>query len=362
MYINTLVKMKIGIVIAGNIYLSPYVDNYIHILDSLNIAYEIISWNRDGVDSKIGFQFTERINNGLPRWKKISRYVRYIRFVKKTIKERQYDKLIIFGPHIAILISSFLAREYKNRYIFDYRDLSIEQYAFLRPSFKVVLSNSFANISSSPGFLEYLPKGYKFIISHNFDLDLYKSTKSKNYIEYKSNPISVLTIGLIRDFSTNSDLMRSLANKDNIEMSFVGNGFGVDALKQFAGEQGCRNVIFEGFYPKEKEKDYVINSTFLNIFLITRKTHSSTLSNRLYNALIYKRPMIVTSNSLHGDLVEEYNLGISIENCDNLADKLHNWLQNNDFTSFCERCDNLLDKFIAEQEVFIQEITNFVKS
>lgn len=79
----------------------------------------------------------------------------------------------------AFFLKKKIFRKYKDKYIFDYRDAS---YEFIRP-FKqkvdYIIKYSYANVLSSPGFLNILGNIGKYCISHN--------TKSFYLREYNSN-------------------------------------------------------------------------------------------------------------------------------------------------------------------------------
>ena len=218
--------MKIALVLAGNIWFAPYLSIYTKMLDEWKISYEIISWNRDGNDPNIGIQYGEKLNvkNGgadlLSYWK-------YLSFVKKKILQNRYSKLIVFGPQIGILLHSFLRKYYNGRYILDYRDLSIEQKFYLQGVFKSLLKHSYANVISSPGFKKYLPSNVQYYISHNFDASLVEcvlESKSYSYKWKAPDVVDVLTIGGIRDYSSNIEIIKSLANNSNFMLRFIGKG------------------------------------------------------------------------------------------------------------------------------------------
>lgn len=355
--------MKIGIIAPGNLWFSPYLKIYTKILEECKIKYEIVFWDRDCSEKEKGIAYVKKLENDKSRLRKFSQFINYAFFVKRAITDNEYDKLIILGPQLGILLSSYLKKKYRKRYIFDFRDLSIEQYAFLQPRFKTLLSNSALNVISSPGFKKYLPKNFHYVISHNFDIDLCRSALSGDDCKLlPDNPISVLTIGGIRDFSSNSEVIRNLSNRDNIKLSFIGKGSSAALLEKYSEDIGCKNITFGGFYPKKKEKEYIVACTFLNIFYPKIKSHSSALSNRFYNGLIYKRPMIVTSNSIQGDYVEQNNLGLSLGTCERLEENLRLWLQKNDFQDFVQRCNGLLLDFVKEQEYFISCVKDFISN
>lgn len=348
----------IGLVLPGNIWYSPYVNIYTKVLDSLGEDYITISWNRDGRDEKQGIQFDVRANsNGqgvlLP-------YIKYVRFIKQTIRAQKIDRLIVFGPQLGIFLSHYLKRKFKGRYIFDYRDLSIEQKRFLQIPFKTLLNNAYSIFVSSPGFIKFLPKGYTYHLSHNFNVDEVKKALSDDFSPSLPLPINVLTIGGIRDFTSNVEVMKALANKENMQISFVGKGGASEMLANYAQEHGVKNVSFTGFYQKKDEPSYILKSTFLNIFYPRRNSHDSALANRFYNALIYRRPMIVTANTTHGDYCERYALGLALENCEGLFEKLEQYIAEFDEEFFKQRCNHLLSEFMGDYYNFKTIVKQFV--
>lgn len=353
--------MKIALILPGTIWYAPYVRNYTHILNENHVEHDIISWNRDGQDVKEGIQYEENIhvNNGSAGF---FAYLRYVDFIKKTIRKNKYDKLIVFGPQMTCLLSLYLIREYCGRFIIDYRDLSIEQKPGLRQLFAYMTKQSYANVISSPGFKRCLPQR-DYYVSHNFDI-----VAAKNAIGFRDlkgfgsmDNIHVLTIGGIRDFSSNVQVVQALANRDYFLIRFVGRGGGAAQLASYCSEHQVKNVSFTGFYQKNEEAGYVQSSTFMNIFYPRVITHDTAISNRFYNSLIYRKPMIVTKDTTQGDFAEKYNVGVALYDCRNLADELKSFMQQ-DYNAYAERCDKLLLEFLEDQARFEEMVREFTKS
>lgn len=352
--------MKIGIIIPCNIWFAPFVSIYTNILDNAGIKYDIISWNRDGSEKNIGLQY-EHQDKSTYRFLKFIPYIKFTSFAKKIIKKNKYNRLIVFTPQSAIFMSRFLRKYYKDKYVFDYRDLSIEQNRIFNIPFKQVLKNSFANVVSSPGFLRCLPKNFKYYLSHNFNIDIVRAALDNGIqVPFNKQELNILTIGGIRDFTSNIEVVKALANQNGVILSFVGKGPASDQIKQYTTENNIKNVEVLGFYKKEDEPTYISNATFLNIFYPTVISHSTALSNRFYNALIYKKPMIVTTNSIQGDYVEKHRLGLSVLNCEGLYDKCVQFLSAEDNQAFNKRCNDLLKEFVNDYEVWYNMIYNFV--
>ena len=352
----------IGILIPNNLWFCPYVGIYTSILDRDDVSYEIVSWCRDGKDEQKCIQYKD-LNTYPSMLSRLLSYYKYSRFVKKIVKQKKYEKLIVFTPQLAIFIAGFLKHHYKDKYIFDYRDLSIEQQGVFKKPFRTVLDNSRVNVISSPGFKTYLPKGYDYVLSHNFNIDKVRQVlNNDSFIPpiLPSNSIDVLTIGGIRDYDSNVKVIDALSNKQGFTIRFVGRGPSAEALQIYAESVGSNNVQFEGYYPKEKEAEYIEGCTFMNIFYPRLHSHDTALSNRFYNSLIYKKPMITTADTTQGNYARDYSIGVAVENCDGLDLVLKDFLRDIDIQQYSKRCNDLLSSFVADYSKFEGIIKQFV--
>lgn len=352
--------MNVALILPGSIWYAPYVRNYTRILDKTNTDYSIISWNREGDDKPEGFQYNVPCSNGHDS-AGLSSYLGYIRFIKQTVSKEGFDRIIVFGPQMTCLLSMFLLCHYKGRYMIDYRDLSIEQKLGFKQLFSLMLKYSCANVISSPGFKKCLPKG-NYYLSHNFDENVVRETLANKVTESNFNieeGIDVLTIGAIRDYSSNIEVVKALANQEGFSARFIGKGEESAMLEEHCKQNNVKNIFFKGFYQKTEEAGYVRSCTFMNIFYPRIVTHDTALSNRFYNSLIYHRPMIVTKNTCQGNYAERYQVGVAVVDCDNLTSILQSFLLQ-DFDAYCKRCDSLLNDFLKDQEEFVNAVKVFV--
>lgn len=353
---------KIALILPGSIWYAPYVRNYTRIFDVHKVEYALISWNREGDDQPEGFQYNIKCDNGHGS-ASLSSYKGYIDFIKKTIREQNFNRLIIFGPQLTCLLSTYLLRHFRYRYMIDYRDLSIEQKIGFKQLFSFLLKYSCANVISSPGFKRCLPKSM-YYISHNFNERTVKEVLKRSDGDSKFNietGIEVLTIGAIRDYSSNIEVTKALANKEGFTLKFVGRGQGtVERLISYCNEVNANNVSFVGSYNKSEEAGYVKSSTFMNIFYPRVITHDTALSNRFYNSLIYRKPMIVTKDTCQGDYAERYGVGLALTDCSNLVNNLQDFL-NHDYADYVQRCNCLLREFLKDQELFEKAVFDFIK-
>lgn len=351
---------KVALVVPNNVWFCPYVSIYIEVLKAHHVDFDIISWNRDGKkEDSIQFNYNPKSRNPLIL---LWAYQKFALFAKKIIKKNGYDKLIVFTPQSGIFLSSFLKKEFRGKYIFDYRDLSIEQNIYFKRPFLKVLRYSYANVISSPGFKKYLPSQFDYFISHNFEVaSVRKALVAESELVIKKKPIDVLTIGGIRDFESNVQILEHLANVNGFSIRFVGRGNAATALEMRAKELNAKNVLFEGYYPKEKEKDYISETTFMNIYYPRKPSHDTALSNRFYNSLIYKKPMITTKDTTQGNYVEKYHIGLALNDCNDLQTKLIDYLSTLDKNSYVKECNDLLKSFLIDYEKWESMLNAFVK-
>lgn len=345
---------KIALVVPNNLWVCPYVSIYKRAFDKLGVAYEVISWNRAGkAEEGIQYNRAEKSRNRIGiMWS----YYKFACFVKKILNKGGYDKVVVFSPQLAIFLADYLKKQYKGHYIVDYRDLSIEQKKPFWRVFKKVLSSSYSNVVSSPGFLNYLPKGYDYVISHNFNFEII--TDRLDSKKYEGKDIRILTIGALRT-DMNIEVMDALGNEPGFYLYFVGKGISAAYLEEYAKGKNYNNVVFTGYYQKEDEPAIYEKNTLVNIVYPLIPSHISALSNRFYNSLIYKRPMIVTRNTIQGDYAAKFGVGLVVDNCDYLTGDICKYLKELDFDAYVKSCDKLLKTFVEENILFEKMLEKF---
>lgn len=353
--------MKTAIVILGNSWVCPYVNTYKRFFEDLGCDYDVILWDRDGSDACAPYRYDSGKANLRNPILKTYHYLRYADFIKKTILKNGYDRLVVSGPHLAILLSGLLCKKYKGRYVIDYRDISVEQHLLLGGVYSKVLENSFCNVISSPGFKKRLPAKHEYLISHNFNIDVaLASLKGGARPCCTDIPLRVLTIGYIRNYDSNVKIIQKLGGKENYSLRFVGRGDAADSLREFTKSGGYANVRFEGFYKKEDEAAIVDGCDFINIFFPDDAVHSAIMSNRFYLALIHKKPVIVTAGSIQAEYVKEYGLGIVTDGSSDLDADIRSFLPSFDYNAFCQKCNDLLSRFIEDHKALEGAVAAFV--
>ncbi len=350
--------MTVGLVAPNNLWFCPYIDIYIKHLDAVGCKYEIIYWDRSLEDKGNTLAYS-----CAPTGNKINSFLYYFRFSQfaiRKIKERKYDRLIVFTPQLAIFLYRFLRKFYKKRFILDYRDLSIEQNPIFKQIFKNLLPISYRCVISSPGFKNYLPS-HEYVISHNFIKTLVDEAISVHREKYSDKPIKILTIGGIRDLESNTAVLKVCGNDSSYTLSFVGRGHAQKPLQAITQENGFTNVNFVESYKRDEEPAYYFSASFINIFYPKVPSHITAISNRFYNSLIFRRPMIVTKGGIQAEYVEKFHVGIAVDNAEEIPIKIKEWESSVNYEEYEKNCIQLLGQFAEEYEKFEELVIKFIK-
>ena len=353
--------MKAAFVLSDNIYLTPYINFYINILNELNIKYDIIYWDKNG-NEKINetanetnyFRFHYKSKR---KAKRLFGYLKYKMFVKKIINQNNYCLIIPLHMVIYVFINIFFVKKYKNRYVFDVRDYSYEKFWLFRLIEKIMANNSLINIISSEGFKNFLPNN-KYFIHHNFLPSDYQKYKQYNN---PIKPIELSFIGLIRFMDQNKKIIDYFANDDRFHLNFVGTNS--EILEDYCKDNNIFNVSCVGtFNSKDTLKYYDVADGIMNMYGNNSKLLEYALSNKLYYSAVLYKPILVSNNTYMEDLAKKYNLGISVDlNDKSNLNKIYNYYVNMNRNKYIEDCNCFIDKIIKEQNRTKNEITKRIK-
>lgn len=300
----------------------PYLINYEQILKKSKADYDIIIWDRFGIEKRSAFVYRDR-KYGHRRG--LLDYYRYQKFINKHLDSAVYDKLIVFGVPLSLFIRNTLLSKFKNNYILDIRDYHrIINYW----SISEIVSKSSFTVISSPNFTRWLPCSDKYIINHNTIIGSMKEIKNVNLPHDKSK-INVCCMGIIRDYQINIDLIDSLKNHACIDVYYHGEGDINDDILEHLKRANINNVYLTGRYENEDEADLYINSDLVNVLISNRSINNKTLlPNRLYNAAVYGKPIIAYEGTYLADQIKKYNLGIVIDSFVDVGKKVMEYLKN----------------------------------
>lgn len=355
--------MKIAIVLPANILHSPYINYYVSILEENNIEYEIIYWNKLKLNEE--FKSSNSFNLGCDyKSNLISKSIGYLLFAnyaKRLIKKNRYDKIIIFIPQFAIFLRRYLNQFFKGEYILDIRDYGRSN--LYNKQLKQLIKNAGLTVISSMGYRNWLPVNAEYVISHNVNFEKTCTFDMKNQIDLKLlDNITISNIGVIRNFKINKLVIDKIKGSTRFNLLFIGKGIVEKDLQEYCNEIKCNNVSFYGRYEKEQEIGFYKKSDIINLIMPTNEMgYKTLLPNRLYNACISGRPVIVSKGTFLEEIVLKYNLGTSIDiDDDELINVLENYISKFESDVFYEGCRNFLSDVEKDQVIFKRKVKEFL--
>ena len=223
----------------------------------------------------------------------------------RIIELKRYDLIIVFSMQIAVLLADILP---KYQYIMDIRDYSYENYPFFRKIGSSLLKKSRMNVISSNGFRDWLPDSIEYVLSHNTTLS---ALKNASVPAFNMQTRMLLYIGAIRYFRPTIEILDAVANHKEISVFIVGQGLCENRIEGYCRRKAITNVIFAGKYMPEEKRRYLENTNFIMAAYGNDGVSVSTaVPNKLYDACLYGKPIIVSKGTFVARLVEDYGLGI----------------------------------------------------
>lgn len=335
--------MQVAIIAANNLRYSPYIFFYTDIMERAGIAYEVIYPNRNGLDER--FSGTAHVlpwRNHLPA---IVNYARYAAAVKKVVKRRKYDALIVLTGVNAAYLGSWLKRNYAGKYIVDIRDYSHEN---IHPYYRmesIAVKHSLLNVISSKRFTQFLPKA-EYSICHNCNQE--DAKRAAHSFSKAHGHIRIGYVGALSYIDQCERLMNLVAKDERFSLDYYGTSKAEPVLQAYAQRLACNRICFHGAYsPRDKaailpKVDILFNAYGHGIPLL-----DCALSNKLYDALIYKKPILTCPNTYMTEIAGVMAFPIELAESGTL-DALYDWYMGIDGKVLVDDADGLLAEILHE--------------
>ena len=341
----------------------PYINNYEKVLSEKNISYDVVCFDRDstGKVKKEGNVYTFSHKTTANKFAKLFPVFRYGSYVKKIIKENKYDKIIVLTTMPGILIYNILLKKYSGKYIFDYRDYTYEKYSFFRKMVNRIIDNSYATFISSDGYKRYFNDQKNIYLCHNIsNID----DVEKNVIDLKKKKnINIGFLGYVRYFDVNSKLINDFKNDKKYSLTYIGTPFSDCDLESFCKSNDIKNVTLIGKYDNNDKAKLYKNIDLINsIYSLSSEEVQPAIPNRLYDAALFKKPIIVNNGTYLSEIVEKNGLGLILDPFNsNIKEVVEKYIDNFDSNKFKNNCNKFLNEIKDDQNNMIKKINDFLK-
>lgn len=356
-----------GIIFLLNITYAPYIHKYIDVLNDSDKKFEVIYWDRinkpDAPDAWNTHVFNYESDLSKNKFSKLADFLRFRKFVKNILKRRKYKKLIILTTLTGVSLVDELLKDYNGKYILDIRDYTFEKVPIYKSIVSRLVKGSAFTVISSEGFKNFLPKSNKYVIAHNFsyyDLDAFSTEKKAS--KSVTHPLNLGFVGSIRHYNLDTEMIGIFNDDNKFHLTYHGDGPTYKKLKNYCYENNY-NVKFTGRFDIRQKYDLIEDIDIINAYYSEEKfANLYAISNKYYDALIYRKPILVNSNVFIGQKVKNNKLGFAIDiKEEDIKSKLYNDYLNFDFSEFNERCQSEMQKILLDDQKYIERVYEFIK-
>jgi len=307
------------------------------------------------IDEKDGARFVwvktypYQVNN----WKRMLNILSYawrLNFLIPRLGLEKPDVIIGSTVHpFAPLIAARFAQKYNRPFVFEIRDLWPQTFidmglwkkeSLIAKLFKALegisVRKANAVITLSPMTKEYLDKEYSYknpvYIPNSVDLDTFMERKSSDYaggvktidqvlnLKDQGKFIVIYTGAIVQ--TNNINIILEAAEKisdTSIQVVLIGEGQEKKKFKEIAQEKQLDNVVF---YEPVQKRDLPYLLGLADILLLVQGKVNWGSSNKLYDYLAAKKPILASLEANHNNIVEEIDCGFSCVGAEDMAKKI----------------------------------------
>lgn len=269
----------------------------------------------------------------------------------------KYDVIIVSSPPLFIGISGYLISLFKRTpFVFEIRDLwpesaidtgvvtngliiklayALEKFIYKKATLINVLTPAFRNTliekkGINPEKIIFIPNAADFSLSDdllkNFNISQFKKEHDlddKFIITYVG--AHGVANHLVQVLET-----ASLVKDTNVVFLLIGDGMEKQRLKELAKSNEISNVRFIDPVPKADVFKYILASDMGTSVLKNVETFKTVYSNKTFDYMSCKKPILMAIDGISRDLVEQANAGVFVEpeNPQDFALKIRSYLLN----------------------------------
>ena len=353
-------KSKVLIIGFTKIRYMPYLTFYLNAIDTEKNDVTLFYWNRDenpdiepskSITTKM-FHFVMRDSE--PKYRKIPAFLKFRKAVIKELCQTHYSFIIVLHTLPGVLINDVLLRNYKGRFILDYRDYTYEKIGIYKKIIENLARAARVTFVSSNAFRSYLPQLDNIYTSHNITLNTLENRPKNRSLQYK--PIRIRYWGLIRYAKTNIRIIKQIKNDDRFEMHFHGRMQGeAEEIQRYCKDNCVNNVFFHGEYKPNERIDFARETDLIQNAQDYDEITKNAVSNKFYDGAIFYIPQLCTDISFMGQCLKKYGLGLPFDSgADNIADQIYYYISRLNYEQFKRSCDAYVEEVLREYQTGIK--------
>lgn len=352
--------MKVLVMGFTKIKYMPYMNFYLENIDGTSNDVHLLYWNRDLKEEDVSalegitlHAFCHMQQDEVSKLSKIGSFNKYRNFAIDVLDREKFDFIVVLHSLPGVLLYNKLQKEFRGRYIFDYRDSTYEAFLPFKRIIGRLVKGSKATFVSSDAFRRFLPESekHKIFTSHNILMDSLSHRDEKKSYGKLSNRIRIAFWGMIRHEEINREIIRKVAEDERFELHYYGREQQIALnLKTYVNQIQANNIFFHGEYKPEDRYEFVCNTDIIhNIYKDTNTMLA--MGNKYYDAIVFYLPLMSMCGSFMADAAEKAHIGFNVNPFDdNFLNGVYEHYSNLDKQKFEENCDKELERIILEYE------------
>ncbi len=343
--------MKVSIIAFNNLNKSPYVNIYADFCKNNGIDYEVIFPNRSGICETVDYKIKE-IAWDLSKHKIIN-FLRFRKAVIRHLKKVKSDFVIVLTTMPAVLLSGFLSRNYKGRYLVDVRDYTYENVLPYYLMEKRAFKNSAMNVISSPGFSKFLPES-DYTLCQNIS-EAYRTGRGESF-RTSEKEISIGYVGTIAYKNQCLKLIKLVEKDPRFRFDLYGDEGSDRRISEYLKENPCDRIKAYGPYKPAEKVGIMENVDILfNAYGFGNKLLDYALSNKLYDSFYMRIPLLTSPNTAMSEEAGQFSFDIDFDKAESL-DELYDWYRNIDAEAFDDYSEKYLCEVFDAQAAFYKKL------
>lgn len=352
-------KDSVAIISGAPLGLAPYLHFYLNILKENEIDYIILNVeaNQNGKRLENQILFDHEYKPGF--FNRVVRLTKGLLYLHKNIKTHNCKKIIAAPTRTGIRLLPYLIIFFRNRYILDIRDFTNEDKKIFKFLEDFLIDNSYLTLISSKGFLSFIKKSDKVMNVHNIP---FKFSREEFPMAIDKSKIVIGSVGMISYYNENNALIQKLANNQCIDLQFHGIVTEEWKIEEYLIKNNhIKNMKFFGKFDNSKKAEIYKQISIINNIYGNDSINTRTLTaNRLYDAAIYKKPVIVSCDTYLAEVVKAYGLGIIVDVFnDDIYKVIMDYVESLNLEEFNQCCDVFLEHVLNEQNKTVRKIIEF---
>lgn len=282
----------------------------------LNNGFNVhsVMWNRNGIivnEHKNHIVFTKISRNKL---RKLLSIYSYYRFIKKLLVKTQYN--VIIASHWDMLFLCSFLKKGNQKLIYDNLDMPTHNNYIIKGIFRLIekisLFKTDGIIFASRFFKDFYTKKINSITIENRPLRKIMSGFDNNNI-VTNNTLNLSFFGTLRYKTSLMLLMDVIGNLDTFTLTIRGSGF-TDDLTNYKDKNNFTNIFLNTEWYNYEDLGMLFNSADLIWAAYPSKDFNvkNAISNKFFESLVFNKPAIFAKDTKLGELVEQYNLGFTV--------------------------------------------------